>query len=214
MGVAATNGVDGSLLSSPMDALAASSPTFGMLIGVFSVSAIVTSFWGAAVSLMMEWTHLVGKAVRSRPLPNSLRRSVTSDDTVTVDYEGRQDVVVKFAASVLVLVPPAMVSVACPDSFLDALQYTGIYVDPFLYGLAPTVMAYRFRGAMTHTHQIPGGNASLMFLGALTAGYSTWQAFLLANWERLHRWLDVIVYAGRRSWAERHASLRTLIGNL
>lgn len=163
---------------SPMDSLAASSPVLGLLVAVFSLSAIITSFWGAAFSLMIECTHLVDAFLTSGSLLDTRGQFPMADDADSIRKVARHDGIVKTAAAALVLVPPVLVSVACPDSFLSALQYTGTYVDPFLYGLVPAVMAYRLRDAANHIEQMPGGSGALFSVAALTAGYMAWQTFL------------------------------------
>ncbi|CAM9301968.1 unnamed protein product, partial [Hapterophycus canaliculatus] len=165
-------------LASPLDALSATSPALASLVSVFSVSAVVTSFWGAAFSLMIELTHLVDAVVSSGSLWDTKGKFPMADDARSIDEVARHDQNVKIAATGLVLVPPAIVSFACPGSFLDALDYVGIYVDPFLYGLAPTWMAYNLRRGENHECQMPGGTAGLVFVATLTGGYTAWQTFL------------------------------------
>lgn len=165
-------------MASPMDALAASSPMVGLLVAVFSMSAIITSFWGAAFSLMIECTHLVDALASSSSLWDVKGQFAMADDARSIDEVARHDQNVKTAAAALVLLPPAMVSVACPDSFLAALQYIGIYVDPFLYGLAPAFMAYRLRSGDSHKSHMPGGTAALVFIAVLTGAYIAWQTVL------------------------------------
>lgn len=176
-----TGALDGSpgAMSSPMDALAASSPVVGLLVAVFSMSATITSFLGASFSLMNECTHLVGALASSDSLSDIKGQFPLADDARSIDEVDRHDKNVKTAASALVLVPPVMVSLAFPDSFLSALQYVGVYIYPLLYGIAPAVMAYRLRSADNHKIQMPGGIAVLTFIGALTAGYTSWQTTLM-----------------------------------
>lgn len=169
----------GLAVMSPMDALAATSPMLGTLVAIFSMSAIITSFWGAAFSLMIECTHVVDALASSNPLWDTKGEFPLAADTRSIEEVARQDQNVKTAATALVLVPPAMVSMACPDSFLAALQYVGIYVDPFLYGLAPAFMAYRLRSSDSHQTQLPGGTAALVFIAAVTGGYTAWQTFVV-----------------------------------
>lgn len=163
---------------SPINALAASSPTLQVLVAIFSIAAIVTSFWGAAFSTMIECTHLLDAAVTSGQFGDLKGRFPLADDSNSIKAVAEYNGMVKAAASTLVLVPPALVSVACPDSFLSALQYTGIYVDPLLYGIAPAVMAWRLRSREGHQQHIPGGNATLMSVALLTGGYTLWQTFV------------------------------------
>lgn len=192
LGEAAAKGVEGLGHSSALDVLAQNSPDLGLLVEVFSVSAIITSFSGAAFSLMVEFTHLVSMAFAtlSITLPTTLPTMLSpsggdgsgyrgTEERAEVKVEGSQDVAVKTAAAALVLVPPAIVSSACPDSFITALQYAGVYVDPLLYGIAPALMAYRLRSTNDHKSHVPGGSAPLLFLAALTAGYTMWQSVLL-----------------------------------
>lgn len=164
---------------SPMDALGATSPVLGALIAVFSMSAIVTSFWGTSFSLMIECTHLV-EAIASRGFLWEVKGpSPVADDSRCIDEAARGNGKSDTAAAVLVLLPPAVVSMACPDSFLTALQYVGSYVNPFLYGVAPAFMAYRLRGAEDHRIQFPGGTPGLAFVGAVTCGYMTCQTLVM-----------------------------------
>lgn len=181
MGVAdsATNGVQAVGPSAYINVLIDSSPSLGLMVGIFSMAAIVTSFWGAASSLMMECTQLAEKMVDSSFRKDST--AATEDPSVATKNSASKDVI-KSAASALVLLPPAAVSVACPDSFLSALQYTGVFVDPFLYGLVPAVMAYRLRDGMGHTQQndmLPGGTLALVALATSTCIYTLWQTSLL-----------------------------------
>lgn len=175
--VLGSTGVDNSS-SVGLDALAATSPALAALVSVFSISAIITSFWGAAFSLMIELTHLVDGLVSSGSLRDSKGQFPMADDASSIDEVARHDHKVKVAATSLVLVPPAIVSVVAPDSFLPALEYVGIYVDPFLYGLAPAVMAYFLRGDDSHKVQLPGGTAGLASVAAITGLYTAWQTFL------------------------------------
>lgn len=161
-----------------MDSLAASSPVLGLLVGIFSMAAIITSFWGAAFSLMIECTHLVDAFVTSGSLLDTKGQFPLADDADSIGEVARHDGIVKTAAASLVLVPPALVSMACPDSFLSALQYTGVYVDPFLYGLVPAVMAYRLRDGVNHSQQMPGGSMALFGVATATAGFMIWQTLL------------------------------------
>lgn len=165
-------------LRSPLDALSATSPALASLVSVFSVSAVITSFWGAAFSLMIELTHLVDALMSSGSLWDTKGKFPMADDARSIDEVARHDQNVKIVATGLVLVPPAMVSFACPGSFLDALDYVGIYVDPFLYGLAPAWMAYNLRRGENHKSHMPGGTAGLAFVAAVTGGYTAWQTFL------------------------------------
>ncbi|CAM9406774.1 unnamed protein product [Scytosiphon promiscuus] len=164
--------------TSPLDALSATSPSLAALVSVFSVSAVITSFWGAAFSLMIELTHMVDALMSSGSLRDTQGKFPMADDARSIDEVARHDRKVKIAATGLVLVPPAIVSFACPGSFLDALEYVGIYVDPFLYGLAPAWMAYNLRMGDNHTSQMPGGTVGLIFVAAVTGGYTAWQTFL------------------------------------
>lgn len=173
-----TGELDPSSAAQGLDALAATSPTLGALVSVFSISAVVTSFWGAAFSLMIELTHLVDALVSHGSLWDTKGQFPMVDDARSIDEVARHDQNVKIAATGLVLVPPAIVSLACPDSFLPALDYAGIYVDPFLYGLAPAVMAYNLRRGEGHKAQMPGGTAALAFVVAVTASYIAWQTLL------------------------------------
>lgn len=166
-------------MASPMDALGATSPVLGALIAVFSMSAIVTSFWGTSFSLMIECTHLVEAITLRGFLWDVKGRFPVADDSRCIDEVARRDGKSETAAAVLVLLPPAVVSMACPDSFLTALQYVGSYVDPFLYGVAPAFMAYRLRGAEDHKIQFPGGTPGLAFVGAVTCGYIIWQTLVM-----------------------------------
>jgi len=175
--VLGSTGVDSSSLAG-LDALAATSPTLAALVSVFSISAIITSFWGAAFSLMIELTHLVDALVSSGSLWDTKGQFPMADDARSIDEVARHDQKVKIAATSLVLVPPAVVSVVAPDSFLPALEYVGIYVDPFLYGLAPAVMAYYLRSGESHRVQLPGGTAGLASVAAITGVYTAWQTFL------------------------------------
>lgn len=167
-------------MASPLDALAATSPALASLVSVFSVSAIITSFWGAAFSLMIELTHLVDALMSERRggILDTVGQFPMADDARSIDEVARHDQNVKLCATGLVLVPPAVVSMACPDSFLTALEYVGIYVDPFLYGLAPACMAYYLRSGEGHRAQLPGGTAGLAFVAVLTSGYIAWQTLL------------------------------------
>lgn len=167
-----------SVSASPMDALAASSPLVGSLVSVFSMSAIVTSFWGAAFSLMIECTHLVDNLVSKGYLSDTKGQFPMVDDSRSIEDVAQHDENIKTAASALVLMPPVMVSMACPDSFFPALEYVGIYIDPLLYGLAPVFMAYRFRRSDAHKIQLPGGSAVLALIASTTGVYMCWQTIL------------------------------------
>lgn len=178
----ATNGIQAVGPSAYINVLIDSSPSLGLMVSIFSMAAIVTSFWGAASSLMMECTQLAEKMVDSSFGKDST--ASTEDPSVATKNSATKDAAIKSAASALVLLPPAVVSVACPDSFLSALQYSGVFVDPFLYGLAPAVMAYRLRGEMGHKQQnemLPGGTLALVALATLTAVYTLWQTSLLTG---------------------------------
>lgn len=170
-----TGGLEASS-ASPMDALAASSPVLGLLVAIFSMSAIITSFWGAGFSLMIECTHLVDNLAFFGALGDTKGQFPLADDAFSIDEVACHDQNVKTAAAALVLIPPAMVAMACPDSFMPALHFVGVYVDPLLYGLAPAFMAYKLRGTRGHRSHIPGGTAGLVCIAALTCGYTAWQA--------------------------------------
>lgn len=178
IGSTGSNSASLAAVASPMDALSGTSPALASLVSVFSISAIITSFWGAAFSLMIELTHMIDAQVWSGSLWDTKGQFPLADDARSIDEVARHDFNVKIAATGLVLVPPAMICLACPDSFLSALQYVGIYVDPFMYGLAPAWMAYHLRSGEGHKAQMPGGTAGIALVAAVTGMYTLWQTFL------------------------------------
>ncbi|CAN0022591.1 unnamed protein product [Choristocarpus tenellus] len=158
---------------SPIESLGADVSELGVLLGTFSFAALVTSFWGAAISLMTECTQLIESFALGPPhMPSDVQ--LTSPSKVV-----ENQALIKAGSALLVLVPPALVSIMCPDSFLSALQYSGIYADPLLYGLAPAVMAWKVRSSdPLHNAQIPGGKAGLCGIIGLTVGFMAWQTVL------------------------------------
>ncbi|CAM9137914.1 unnamed protein product [Discosporangium mesarthrocarpum] len=166
---------------SPIESLGAGFPELGVLLGTFSFSALVTSFWGASFSLMTECTHLVEKFVPYLPrCANNTSPQPGSGCALGKGLKREIDEgMVKAAAASLVLVPPALVSMACPDAFLKALEYSGIYADPLLYGLIPAVMAWKLRGSNPlHQAQMPGGQVGLGMVAASAIGFMCWQTIL------------------------------------
>lgn len=51
----------------------------------------------------------------------------------------------KLPLYLVVLVPPLIASVVYPEGFLSAIETSGGYGDPFLFGLLPVVMAWKQR---------------------------------------------------------------------
>ena len=115
----------------------------GILVGAFSFFAIVTSFFGVALSLYNF-------------LADGLRIKKTKTG--------------KLGLLVLMFTPPTLFALFFPTGFLLALGYAGVFVA-ILYGLLPALMVWkgRYRDQKKTPFRVFGGKVTLivLFLGSL-----------------------------------------------
>lgn len=138
---------------------------------MFSLAAIATSFLGCTLSVIEE----ISEFLRG------------SNPNQHIDMK-EPSPLEKLPLYSLVLVPPLLASVVYPEGFLTAIETSGGFGDPFLFGLLPVVMAWKQRygtpaaatqageGLSTETvverekaePLLPGGKASLVAVAAIT----------------------------------------------
>ena len=110
-------------------------------LAVFSVTAVATSFTGAAVGQLEEIRGLVGD---------------DSDDS-------SNEAIVAAAC----FLPPLALALSGPNVFLPLLSLTGGYANTYLFGLLPCLLAWKHREASEAGEEIlPGGRYSLSALGS------------------------------------------------
>jgi len=111
-------------------------------LAVFSVTAVATSFTGAAVGQLEEIRGLVG-----------------GDD----DDDSSNEAIVAAAC----FLPPLALALSGPNVFLPLLSLTGGYANTYLFGLLPCLLAWKHREAAEAGDEIlPGGRYSLSALGS------------------------------------------------
>jgi amino acid permease len=133
---------------------------FGVVLRVFSLAAIVTSFIGCFLSLTEEFSEFLREIKVPAPGEGATPRD-------------------KLPLYLSILVPPAMAAVLYPGGFLSAIESSGGYGDPFLFGLLPVCMAWQQRyqpgpiGADAPPKGeplLPGGKFTLVAVLAVTIG--------------------------------------------
>ena len=111
-------------------------------LAVFSVTAVATSFTGAAVGQLEEIRGLVG-----------------GDE----DDDSSNEAIVAAAC----FLPPLALALSGPNVFLPLLSLTGGYANTYLFGLLPCLLAWKHREAAEAGDEIlPGGRYSLSALGS------------------------------------------------
>ena len=109
-------------------------------LAVFSVTAVATSFTGAAVGQLEEIRGLVGD-----------------------DDDSSNEAIVAAAC----FLPPLALALSGPNVFLPLLSLTGGYANTYLFGLLPCLLAWKHREASEAGEEIlPGGRYSLSALGS------------------------------------------------
>ena len=109
-------------------------------LAVFSVTAVATSFTGAAVGQLEEIRGLVGD-----------------------DDDSSNEAIVAAAC----FLPPLALALSGPNVFLPLLSLTGGYANTYLFGLLPCLLAWKHREAAEAGEEIlPGGRYSLSALGS------------------------------------------------
>jgi tyrosine-specific transport protein len=109
-------------------------------LAVFSVTAVATSFTGAAVGQLEEIRGLVGD-----------------------DDDSSNEAIVAAAC----FLPPLALALSGPNVFLPLLSLTGGYANTYLFGLLPCLLAWKHREAAEAGDEIlPGGRYSLSALGS------------------------------------------------
>lgn len=127
--------------------------TGGLAFRVFSFSAIMTSFIGCFLSVVEEFNEFT-RSIRTNPV-------------------GEHTHIKKGLLYSSVLIPPAVLATLYPGLFLTAIENSGGYSDPLLFGLLPVAMAWKQRypksGSSTSQPIVPGGKSVLMGVVAVTA---------------------------------------------
>lgn len=105
--------------------------SFGLIVGAFSFFALVTSFLGAAITLM-----------------HALKDGFKLPATVSAHW----------ANMLMTFVPAYLLALFFPDGFLKALRYASIMIA-ILFGIMPTLMVLKSRYLLKHksAFQVPGG---------------------------------------------------------
>eukprot|EP00968_Pinguiococcus_pyrenoidosus_P011359 scaffold913_cov233-Pinguiococcus_pyrenoidosus.AAC.14 len=93
----------------------------GSAVWMFSMAALLTSFWGTMMSQVEELKEVFRTAAESSG--NWVRQASGEAESV--------------AAHVLCLVPPTVISTCYPDAFFDALRSAAIFGDLSLYFILP-----------------------------------------------------------------------------
>ena len=104
------------------------------------MTAVATSFTGAAVGQLEEIRGLVGD-----------------------DDDSSNEAIVAAAC----FLPPLALALSGPNVFLPLLSLTGGYANTYLFGLLPCLLAWKHREAAEAGDEIlPGGRYSLCALGS------------------------------------------------
>lgn len=113
------------------------------MVGIFSFCALVTSFFGVALSLF---------------------------DFLADGLNMKKTPINKLILIALMFIPPFLFSVLYPKGFILALGYAGVFVA-ILYGLLPSLMIYkgRYLEKIEAKYRVPGGKAVpiIVFIGAV-----------------------------------------------
>jgi tyrosine-specific transport protein len=79
---------------------------------------------------------------------------------------GKETRATNFFICLLTLVPPVIIGLTDPSLFLKGIKYAGGMGAVILYGLIPSIMAWRGRYTLklSPTHILPGGKAGLILI--------------------------------------------------
>ena len=127
----------------------AGAQALGVSVGLFSFSAVVTSFVGFFYGLR---SYLRDLLLGDDDAVDGPRRAVADNDVLLAG---------------LVLVPPTLVAAVDPKVFLPALDAAGTFGITTLFGIVPAVSAFRMQ--TRDDAYVPGGSATLAAMVALSA---------------------------------------------
>ena len=134
----------------------AGGPMVGILVGIFSEAAIITSFTGFVIGLLSFFEDAVGRRGEAENKGNGNNK-----------VSGRSSLGL-YAA---VIVPPAAVALLNPKIFDQALEVAGTYGISLLFGVLPVVLStLQLRSSPGSEIYLPGGLASRGVLLALVMG--------------------------------------------
>lgn len=147
-------------------------PSAGLVIEVFSLLAIVTSFIGCMLGL--------SEYLRSEIKELAQRKGEEGKGEEGVNDSGVEGLLgekgCKLAAISLALVPPTLAAFINPDLFYIATQVAGGYGMTLLYGIIPPLMAWNLRSAPGAQHKpalklplVPGGRPLLASVASCAA---------------------------------------------
>lgn len=118
-------------------------PWIAIIVGFFSFFALVTSFFGVALSLY----HFLADGL-------SIRKNFTG----------------KIILLIIMFAPPLLFALFYPAGFILAIGYAGVFVA-ILYGILPTIMAWkgRYIEKVKGEFRVPGGKFALfvIFIGSV-----------------------------------------------
>ena len=175
---AAASLADGTLFD-PLQALRESGDSFGEVVRIFSLLAIVTSFIGFAIGLVDFFADLLG-VDDAQPAPSPSAPAVAmsaataaaaDDDDPYGDASLERPLPTKALLYSLALLPPLGLATWDPSLFFAALDNAGTFGILTLFGIVPCLMVWQSRygdDAMPSVPpQLPGGRLTL---GAMMGG--------------------------------------------
>jgi len=147
-------------------------PSTALVIEVFSLLAIVTSFIGCMLGLS-EYLRSELKEVSKHNAEEQIEDKGRKKD-ISEGVLGEQGS--KLAAISLALAPPTLAAFINPDLFYIATQVAGGYGMTLLYGIVPPLMAWNLRSAPGGEHKpafkfplVPGGRPVLASVASCAA---------------------------------------------
>jgi tyrosine-specific transport protein len=126
--------------------------SFGKMIAGFSFFAISTSFWGVMVSLM---------------------------DFLTDGLQLNRFAKPRLYALGLAFIPPLLLALLAPSTFLGFVTYAGIIIL-VLYGILPAYLVWnaRYNLQLQSTYTLPGGKATLLIVGGIASALLVLSVYL------------------------------------
>ncbi len=123
-------------------------PWVGLMMDLFSLFAIVTSFLAIALSLL---------------------------DFLADGFQVKKTLKGRVLLGFVVLAPPLFLAIVYPHLFLTALGYAGAFGAVVLFGILPVCMAWKGRERMGKGHPpiVPGGRLGLLVILLASAGIIT-----------------------------------------
>eukprot|EP00873_Tetraselmis_striata_P011146 jgi/Tetstr1/431410/TSEL_021100.t1 len=167
----------GAAFADPTDALigGGGGVVVGALVAMFAGAAVYTTIIGVLMSLHEFWEEALREnATVSRSVSSS--GSMEGEELPFQWY--RHPGVREIASRIVALAPATLIAVAAPgEVFYQVLAFSGAYVATILFGFAPPLMVMVTRGQRPAGREwlgpdsqriVPGGNWTLMALGAIT----------------------------------------------